>query len=188
MAKKPKLLELDQLIHFWSELKLILRDKVDSETGKGIIDLAEYASLKTTVEALKEGTYDDTVLRALITQANSDIEALKTAVANIPIKISDLTNDSGYQTSSDVDSKISAALVSAVTYKGTVTDWADLPTNATVGDMYNVQNNSDYNNAGDNVVWNGTEWDIQAGTIDFSNFITVDDLITNEEIDAILSS
>lgn len=183
-----KYLDYDGLLYFWTKLNQMLSKKVDAEIGKGVIDLAEYATLKTTVTTLQEGTYDDAELRSLITQANSEIAALKIAVTNIPTKVSALTNDSGYQTESDVNNKISAALTSAVTYKGTVTNWVDLPTNAKVGDMYNVQNGSDYNNPGDNVVWNGTEWDVQAGTIDLSGYITVDDMISNAEIDAILAS
>lgn len=58
----------------------------------------------------------------------------------------------------------------AVNYRGSVDNYADLPTSAVSGDMYNVVN-ADADNgilAGDNVVFNGTSWDVMGGlfTID----------------------
>ena len=65
-----------------------------------------------------------------------------------------------------------AALVGALTYKGKVTGYANLPTEGqTIGDMYNVTNAGGVDfeshpiNAGDNVVWNGTGWDNFGGTV-----------------------
>ena len=45
--------------------------------------------------------------------------------------------------------------------KGSVTNYSDLPTNASVDDMYNVVNADNAHNikSGDKVVWNGNSWD-----------------------------
>lgn len=65
--------------------------------------------------------------------------------------------------------------------KGSVEYYSDLPTeNNTVGDVYNVKKaTKGVCRAGDNVVWVGTEqstdgWDILAGTIDLSDYITAE--------------
>lgn len=71
------------------------------------------------------------------------------------------------------------SLTSAVKYRGSVASFAALPASGrSVGDMYNVKaaGGTDANGtairAGDNVVWNGSGWDDQAGTVDLSNYYT----------------
>lgn len=71
------------------------------------------------------------------------------------------------------------SLTSAVKYRGSVASFSALPTSGqSVGDMYNIKTagGTDANGtairAGDNVVWNGSGWDDQAGTVDLSNYYT----------------
>ena len=71
------------------------------------------------------------------------------------------------------------SLTSAVKYRGSVAFFSALPASGqSVGDMYNVKaaGGTDANGtairAGDNVVWNGSGWDDQAGTVDLSNYYT----------------
>lgn len=71
------------------------------------------------------------------------------------------------------------ALTSAVKYRGSVASYSALPASGqSVGDMYNIKSagGTDANGtairAGDNVVWNGSGWDDQAGTVDLSNYYT----------------
>ena len=71
------------------------------------------------------------------------------------------------------------SLTSAVKYRGSVTSFSALPAyGQSVGDMYNIKSvgGTDANGtairAGDNVVWNGSGWDDQAGTVDLSNYYT----------------
>lgn len=91
----------------------------------------------------------------------------------------------GYYTKTEVDAK----LTSAVTYKSTVANWSALPsTGQKVGDMYNVTAASANNRAGDNVVWNGTGWDVQAGTVDLTGYLQTSDIATNSDIETILAS
>lgn len=86
--------------------------------------------------------------------------------------------------------EIDAKVTSAVHYKGTVDTYAELPTDAVIGDMYNVTAADATNGvkAGDNVVWNGTAWDVQSGVVDLTGCIQVADVITNAEIDTIVAS
>ena len=71
------------------------------------------------------------------------------------------------------------ALTSAVKYKGSVASYSALPTTGlSTGDMYNVKaaGGTDANGtaikAGDNLVYNGSGWDDQSGTVDLSNYYT----------------
>lgn len=60
-------------------------------------------------------------------------------------------------------------------FKGTKTNYADLPTTDRVtGDVWNITNADAINNikAGDNVAWNGTAWDNLSGTVDLSAYAT----------------
>ena len=72
-------------------------------------------------------------------------------------------------------------VASAVIYKGSVDTYSDLPkTGMLVGWMYNITNaDAEHGiSAGDNVVYNGKDWDNYNGTI-------VIDAATDEDIDAI---
>ena len=127
----------------------------------------------------------------VITQ--EDYQAIATVVESditIPKKTSDLTNDSGFinkdvnnltnyyktteiYTKTEVDNKVS----SVYKYKGTVSTYGDLPsTDLVVGDVYNIETADSTHgiDAGDNVAWNGTTWDVLAGTIDLSNYLAKD--------------
>ena len=108
----------------------------------------------------------------------------KTVALTIPTKVSDITNDSGYQTASDVAgdisdalansgnsyqtasdvaSAISTAVSSAYKYKGSVATVQDLPSSGnTTGDVYDVQA------TGMNYAWNGTAWDALGQYVDTS--------------------
>ena len=83
--------------------------------------------------------------------------------------------------------KVKAKMVAGMHYKGSVDNYSDLPTTNEVGDMWNVKTASEHNKAGDNVVWDGKEWDNQGGTIDLSGYVKDTDIValTNEEIDTI---
>lgn len=64
------------------------------------------------------------------------------------------------------------SLAKMITYQGSVDNYSDLPTNPQVGYSYNVKNADKEHgvNAGDNLVWNGTDWDNFGGAIDMSLF------------------
>ena len=98
---------------------------------------------------------------------------------NHPYAADNHNHDSVYIKPADVDSKISTALGSVLKYKGTKTTTANLPTSGnSTGDVWNITSKCAASgslpavNAGDNVAWNGTSWDVLAGTIDLSNYYT----------------
>ena len=69
-------------------------------------------------------------------------------------------------------------LTNVYTFKGTVATYAELPEDASVGDVYNITAADDDNNikAGDNVAWDGEAWDNLSGIVDLSNYVTTDAL------------
>ena len=63
------------------------------------------------------------------------------------------------------------------TYKGSCT-YANLPTDATAGDVYNVTDAHGNYPAGTNWAWTGTEWDALGGSIDLSGYQTRANMVT----------
>lgn len=145
--------------------------------------------------ALKEKleNSEENAIETIKVNGSEQIITNKAVNISVPTNTNQLTNGAGYQTASDVENAINSKLTSAVRYKGTVASYSNLPTeNNIIGDMYNVQTDDSTHGikAGDNVVWDGSAWDIQSGTIDTSNFIEEGDLveISNSEIDTIVAS
>lgn len=91
----------------------------------------------------------------------------------IPTAVSQLSDAAEYAKKSD--------LSTLYEYKGSVATYANLPTNAEVGDTYNVENDETTGGTGVNYSWNGTEWDNIGGIFSIA-------VITNAEIDEILAS
>ncbi|MBQ0014794.1 MAG: hypothetical protein KBS82_05680 [Oscillospiraceae bacterium] len=72
-----------------------------------------------------------------------------------------------------------ASIGAVMTYRGSVTAYANLPSTGNVtGDTYNVSSD------GKNYCWNGTGWDDLGGTIDLSSYVQKTELvpITNSQI------
>lgn len=70
-------------------------------------------------------------------------------------------------------------IVGMYKYKGSVSDGSKLPASGQkTGDVYNIETESDYGQAGANVAWNGSAWDT------LGEIFTITAL-TNAEIDAI---
>lgn len=60
-------------------------------------------------------------------------------------------------------------LTSVYRYRGSVANVSALPqSEQTIGDVYNSED------TGDNYAWTGTAWDKLAGTVDLSNYLTID--------------
>ena len=90
---------------------------------------------------------------------------IEQGIADVESAIPDVsqfaTKDDTY-TKEQIDSKIS----SVMSYKGTVATVEDLPSSATIGDVYNVTD------TGMNYAWNGSQWDALGSDIDLSNYVT----------------
>ena len=86
-----------------------------------------------------------------------------------------------YATKAEVSS-----LAKALKYKGSVATYADLPTDAEVGDVWNVQKADKTHSikAGENVAWTGEAWDNLGGTVDLTDYA----LVTDQQKDVISAS
>lgn len=150
--------------------------------------LTDFSNTKTQLLKNSNGTFkwvDDTY---------PTVDEVETAITSKGYQtasdVNSIITGKGYQTANDVETAITNKISSVMTYKGTVANYSDLPTNAKVGDTYNITNKSDHNKAGDNAAWNGTSWDILAGTIDLSGYYTKAEMeaLTNDEIDGIFTA
>lgn len=118
----------------------------------------------TTVEGL------DTRLTVVENAINGTGEG-ETRVPGLVEKVGTLeTNLANVYTKEEVNQKLSSVL----NYKGSVDNYSDLPADAVKGDVYNVKNADTVHGvkAGDNVAYDGTSWDVLAGTIEMSGYLT----------------
>lgn len=72
-------------------------------------------------------------------------------------------------------SQIKTDLGSALTYKGSVDSYDQLPEEAEVGDTWNVAQAYQTYPAGTNYAWTGTAWDALGGSVDLSGYQTKSD-------------
>ena len=137
--------------------------------GDGIVDNAakvKVLTLQTAVPAnatFTDTTYDEATTSKAGLQSAGDkakLDALPTAASL----------ESTYAKKSDITSMYK--------YKGSVSSESGLPTNAAVGDVYDIQIQSSYGGPGMNVVWTGTAWDALGEVFTITS-------ITNSEIDTI---
>lgn len=158
------------LQYFYNRLKTVFASKSALESLEDrVADIVTTGGEPNVLEAVKVNGATQT-----ITNKSVDI--------TVPTNVSDLTNDSGFQTSSDVQAAINSAVSSAYKYKGSVATYSALPANPETGDVYDVQE------TGMNYAWNGSAWDALGQLIDISTLWTTSNLtaITTAEIDAIV--
>lgn len=118
-----------------------------------------------------------TTIKGNITSIEGDITELQGSLGSAEDDITAVTNAlDAHKADYNNPHKVTAAQLGLATvykYKGSVETYADLPTSSQqVGDVYNVkQADPDHNiEAGDNVAWDGTTWDILAGDHDLSGY------------------
>ena len=137
---------------------------VATQSADGLMSAAD----KTTLDNLIASGGEPNVIETVKVKTASGTSTLPVAAKAVTVDLS------GYAVAADV--------ASAVKWKGQVQEYSDLPTNASTGDMYNVlaADTSVPLNAGDNVVWNGSSWDVLAGLVEIAS-------ITTAEIDALFA-
>lgn len=126
-------------------------DRTAAVTAESTARVEADRTLQNNIDAEKAArTEADTTL-----QNNIDLKADKTA---LPTKVSELQNDSDFQSGAQVDAKIAEATTTVYNYKGAVNTPDDLPAGSKqhpnkVGDTYNDKS------TGMNYVWDGKAWD-----------------------------
>lgn len=167
----------------WEKVKNALSGKVDKVDGKGLSTNDYTSAEKTKLSGVATGAQVN-VLEGIQRNGNTVTITNKIANISVPTATSDLTNDSGFVTSSDVDTAISAAMTTVMNYKGTKATVADLPSTGNVkGDVWHVTA------TGGEYAWDGTEWQELGSTVDLSGYVQSSDMvaITSNEINTICS-
>lgn len=136
--------------------KTDLASAVQTSLGKADTALQSFTETDPTVPSWAKASTKPTYTAL-------EVGALPSTTA-IPSKTSDLTNDSGFITTSDISG--------VYKYKGTKTNYSDLPASGNVtGDVWNVTNANGNIPAGTNYAWNGTAWDALGGSVDLSGYV-----------------
>ena len=191
-----KFLDITGLDYFWGRLKTYF---VHKETGKGLSTNDLTNELKTS--------YDDAVTKAnALTTAGAEANKINTIKVNgveskpdsskavnitVPTKVSALTNDSGYQTESQVSSSIATALGNITGISFRIVD--ALPETGENGIIYLIRHiHSDAGDSYDEYAWISSvnKYEKIGNTdVDLSGYIKADDLapITTSEIDSVFN-
>lgn len=169
-----KIVRLSNLKTFLTSLKGLF---VSKESGKGLSTNDYTTTEKTKLAGIATGannytlpTASGTVLGGIkvgsnLTISNGVLSAVQGKVDLSPYaKTADIA--STYAKKTDIST--------AFRYRGSVDTYSALPTNGVaVGDVYNVVAADTANNikAGDNVAWNGNDWDNLSGVVDLSAYL-----------------
>ena len=137
--------------------------------------MAKIAKLQKEVDGVLNTIYPSTITEAVINiESGKNVKEELVAInSKIPTKTSDITNDSNFITSSEVDTKINSAIAAVYKVKGSVDNYDSLPiANVSVGDVYNLLD------TGSNYVCiniNPIIWDKLSETIDLSAYSTTEE-------------
>lgn len=154
---------------------------IEVSSWTGWVKYALASELTSAVETINTSITsingEITTIKGDITSIESDITELQGSLGSAEGDIAAVTNAlDAHKADYDNPHKVTAAQLGLATvykYKGSVETYADLPTSdQQVGDVYNVkQADPDHNiEAGDNVAWDGTTWDILAGDTNLSGY------------------
>lgn len=155
---------------------------IEVSSWTGWVKYALASELTSAVETINNNI---TSINGEITTIKGDITSIEGDITELQGSLGDAEGDiATVKNALDVHKadynnphKVTAAQLGLATvykYKGSVETYADLPTsNQQIGDVYNVkQADPDHNiEAGDNVAWDGTAWDILAGDTDLSGYV-----------------
>lgn len=169
-----KILDENGLLYLWNKLKAMFADKVDKAEGMGLSSNDFSDAEKEKLSGLENYT--------LPAASAAELGGVKVGAG---LTITDgVLSATGGGTADSVDwaniqNKPELALKSDLTslyrFKGSVTNFAALPTEDNVaGDVWNVEA------TGMNYAWTGSEWDALGEVFEIEG-------ITNAEIDAIVS-
>ena len=172
--------------------KTVVDESLNTESTNPVQNKAIATKLE---EITSQGGEPNTIETIKVNGSPLEPDGSKAVDISVPTKVSQLQNDSGYQTAANVEQTLTSKnyatksdISSVYKAKGSVETYAELPSsNQQIGDVYNVETADSAHNvkAGDNVVWTGDEWDVLSGTVDLSNYydMTTYPLCQNTDID-----
>ena len=154
---------------------------IEVSNWTGWVKYALASELTSAVETINNSIAsingEITTIKGDITNIESDITELQGSLGSAEGDITAVTNAlDAHKADYDNPHKVTAAQLGLATvykYKGSVETYADLPTTGQkVGDVWNVETaDPDHGiKAGDNVAWDGAQWDILGGNHDLSGY------------------
>lgn len=202
-----KYLDENGLLYLIQKIKTWLNGKVDKVTGKGLstndytteeknkLARLENYNLPTasadTLGGVKVGAGLSITNGVLSATGGGTADAVEwNNVLNKPTKVSEFTNDAGYQNSTQVQTLInnSIADIQGISYEVV----SALPSTGEAGVIYLVTNSkTETQNIYDEYIWASNKFEkIGTTAVDLTNYVEFDDLvaITNAEIDTIVAS
>lgn len=168
----------DGLLYLWQKVKTALAGKVDAEQGKGLSSNDFTGADKNKLDGIAEGA-------TAFSGKYTDL----TEKPTMPSKVSELTNDSKYQTYNEVALAITEAVGDIAGVEFLTVD--TLPETGGTGIIYLVPNSGTNPNTHDEYIWvDGSFEKIGTTDVDLSDYVKTVDLveISNAEIDTITAS
>jgi hypothetical protein len=183
------------LKYFWERLKTYFVKAVD---GKGLStnDLtnelkSNYDNAVTKANALTTAGAEANKINAIkVNGVARNPDSSKTVDITVPTKVSELTNDSGYQTATQVSSSIATAVGKITGISFSIVN--SLPTTGTNGVIYLIEHShSDSGDSYDEYVWiaSASKYEKLGNTdVDLSGYMKTSDMsaITTAEIDTMI--
>lgn len=123
-----------------------------TETVSGLMSAADKAKLDTIEVGAQEN-----IINSISVNGSTIVPSNKNIDLSIPSKTSNLVNDKNFQTGTQVQNIVNNSLLLACFYKGDVQTYDDLPSDAKIGEMYNVLSAHQNNSAGTKYLWTGTD-------------------------------
>lgn len=154
---------------------------IEVSSWTGWVKYALASELTSAVETINNSITsingEITTIKGDITSIEGDITELQGSLDSAEGNITAVTNAlDAHKADYDNPHKVTAAQLGLATvykYNGSVETYADLPTSdQQVGDVWNVETaDPDHGiKAGDNVAWDGAQWDILGGNHDLSGY------------------
>lgn len=154
---------------------------IEVSSWTGWVKYALASELTSAVETINTSITsingEITTIKGDITSIESDITELQGSLGSAEGDIKAVTNAlDAHKADYNNPHKVTAeqlGLTTVYQYKGSVATYADLPTTGKkVGDVWNVETaDPDHGiKAGDNVAWDGAQWDILGGNHDLSGY------------------
>lgn len=154
---------------------------IEVSSWTGWVKYALASELTSAVETINTSITsingEITTIKGDITSIESDITELQGSLGRAEGDITAVTNAlDAHKADYDNPHKVTAeqlGLTTVYQYKGSVATYADLPTTGQkVGDVWNVETaDPDHGiKAGDNVAWDGAQWDTLGGNHDLSGY------------------
>ena len=162
---------------------------IEVSSWTGWVKYALASELTSAVETINNSITsingEITTIKGDITSIESAITELQGSLGNAEGDITAVTNAlDAHKADYDNPHKVTAeqlGLTTVYQYKGSVATYADLPTTGQkVGDVWNVETaDPDHGiKAGDNVAWDGAQWDTLGGNHDLSGYAQLNSVNT----------